>query len=300
MWVLLFDKKLTLEFTMNTYQQLFLKVSISHGCVVSACFEKSLWAALKRHIKRLLWHILPALLHTCHTCARWDSPLSPVCSVENLSAPFLFFYIWVFIHTQPLGGCVHVIPIGLSILPWIELHCNSTNYVTSLSCWVGQPCICMELLRCLRWLLNLQFLKVNMLDVCAPTQLKWCAGDEDWRLQRPPKLIRLSSTNNAYVWPIPYVRFKMDMQYTCCLCEVYSGGKWSDSYAHTHTASCVLILFIFDHSPSVFAVSPYYLLPRKLPSVKACHFPCISLPWRTGLQSSMQICMSQIPVFLFC
>lgn len=152
---------------MNAYQQLFFKVSISLGCVVSAGFEKSLWAALKRHIKRLLWHILPALLHTC---ARCDSPLSPVCSVENLSAPFLFFYIWVFIHTQPLGDCVHVIHIGVSILPWIELHCNSTNYVTSLSCWVGQALHLHGTFKMLRWLLKLQFLKVNMLDVCAPTQ----------------------------------------------------------------------------------------------------------------------------------
>lgn len=34
-----------------------------------------------------------------------------------------------------------------------------------------------------------------------------------------------------------------------------------------HTLLCVLILFIFDPSPSVVFVSPYYLLPRKLPKV---------------------------------
>lgn len=41
-----------------------------------------------------------------------------------------------------------------------------------------------------------------------------------------------------------------------------------------HTPAWVLILFIFDPSPSVVSVSPYYLLPRKLPAVsKRIIFP---------------------------
>lgn len=34
-----------------------------------------------------------------------------------------------------------------------------------------------------------------------------------------------------------------------------------------HTSLCVLLLCIFDPSASVVSLSPYYLLPRKLPTV---------------------------------